>query len=61
MQTTVILMTEEYDGYRCYRLKTAAAAKLIEDKLTADGRSFRTKINVTRKRGREFIVQLLDT
>lgn len=53
-------MIEEYDGYRCYRLKTAAAAKLIEIKLTEAGQSFRTKINVTRKHGREFIVQLLD-
>ena len=54
-------MTEEHEGYQCYRLKTAAAAKLIEDKLTADGRSFKTKINVTRKHGREFLVYLLDT
>lgn len=55
-------MIEEYDGYRCYRLKTAAAAKLIESKLTESGKSFKTKtkINITRKHGREFIVQLLD-
>ena len=53
-------MIEEYDGYRCYRLKTAAATKLIETKLTKAGQSFRTKINITRKHGREFIVQLLD-
>ena len=53
-------MIEEFDGYRCYRLKTAAAAKLIETKLTETGKSFKTKINITRKRGREFIVKLLD-
>lgn len=53
-------MIDEHDGYQCYRLKTAAAAKLLEAKLTADGRSFKTKINVTKKRGREFLVLLLD-
>ena len=57
---TTTSMIEEYDGYQCYRLETAAAAKLIETKLTEAGRSFRTKINTTKKRGREFIVQLLD-
>ena len=53
-------MIEEHDGYKCYRLKTAAAAKLIETKLTESGQSFKTKINITRKRGREFLVLLLD-
>lgn len=57
---TTISMIEEHDGYQCYRLKTAAAAKLLETKLIHAGKSFKTKINVTRKHGREFIVQLLD-
>lgn len=52
--------TETYDGFPCYRLRTAEAAKLIEDKLTETGRSFRTKIHTTRKRGREFLILLLD-
>lgn len=58
-----MMTTSMIDGLeprKCYRLKSAAAAKLIETKLTEAGRSFRTKINITKKRGREFIVQLLD-
>jgi hypothetical protein len=53
-------MIEEHDGYKCYRVKTAAAAKLLEDKLTQAGQSFKTKISITRKRGREFLILLLD-
>jgi hypothetical protein len=52
--------TEEYEGYKCYRVATAEAAKLLEAGLTATGRSFKTKINITKRRGREFLVLLLD-
>ena len=53
-------MIEEHDGFRCYRVRTAQAAKLIEGKLTEAGQSFRTKISTSKKRGREFFVLLLD-
>lgn len=53
-------MIEEYDGYKCYRVRTAQAAKLIEDRLTEASQSFKTKINISKKRGREFLVLLLD-
>lgn len=53
-------MIDEYDGYQCYRLKSTGAVRLIETKLTSVGRSFKTKISNTKKRGREFIILLLD-
>jgi len=53
-------MIEEHNGYKCYRVRTSQAVKLLEDKLTEAGQSFRTKINITKKRGREFMVLLLD-
>jgi hypothetical protein len=53
-------MIDEYDGYQCYRLKTTGAVQIIETSLGAVGRSFKTKISNTKKRGREFIVLLLD-
>jgi hypothetical protein len=53
-------MIEEYDGYKCYRVRTSQAVKLLEERLTEAGQSFRTKINITKKRGREFMVLLLD-
>lgn len=58
-----MMTTSMIDGLeprKCYRLKSVAAAKLLETKLIHAGKSFKTKINVTRKHGREFIVQLLD-
>ena len=58
--TTVTPMIDEYDGYQCYRLKTTGAVRIIETSLGAVGRSFKTKISNTKKRGREFIVLLLD-
>ena len=53
-------MIEEHDGYKCYRVRTAAATKLIEGKLIEAGQSFKTKINITKKRGREFLILLLE-
>jgi hypothetical protein len=55
-----VTMIEEHNGYKCYRVRTSQAVKLLEDKLTEAGQSFRTKINITKKRGREFMVLLLD-
>ncbi len=57
---TILTTSEEYEGYKCYRVATAEAAKLLEAGLTATGRSFKTKINITKRRGREFLVLLLD-
>lgn len=56
----ITTMIEEHDGYKCYRVRTAAAAKLIEGKLIEAGQSFKTKINITKKRGREFLILLLE-
>ena len=53
-------MIEEHDGYRCYRVRTSQAVKLLETTLTEAGQSFKTKINTSKKRGREFMVLLLD-
>ena len=52
-------MIEDHEGYKCYRVKTAAAVRLLEDKLSQAGQSFKTKINITKKRGREFLILLL--
>jgi hypothetical protein len=56
----ILATTEDYDGYKCYRVATAEAAKLIEDRLTEARQSFKIKINISKKRGREFLVLLLD-
>jgi len=56
----ILTSIEDYEGYKCYRVPTAEAAKLLEDGLTSAGRSFRTKISITKKRGREFLILLLD-
>lgn len=53
-------MIDGLDDQKCYRLKSTAAVKLLETKLTYAGRSFKTNISVTKKHGRQFIVQLLD-
>jgi hypothetical protein len=56
-----MMAIEEHNGYKCYRVCTTQAVKLIEEKLTEAGRPFRTKINTSKKRGREFMILLLDT
>ena len=58
---TNMMAIEEHNGYKCYRVCTTRAVKLIEEKLTEAGQSFRTKINISKKRGREFMILLLDT
>ena len=58
--SSVTTMIDGLDDQKCYRLKSTAAVKLLETKLTYAGRSFKTNISVTKKHGRQFIVQLLD-
>lgn len=55
-----VTMIEEHNGYKCYRVRTSQAVKLLEATLTEAGQPFKTKINTTKKRGREFMVLLLD-
>jgi hypothetical protein len=58
--TEAKMMTDDLDPQKYYRLKSTAAVALLESALTAAGQSFKTKITITKKRGREFLVLLLD-
>lgn len=49
-----------FDGVPCLRFKTAAGASTAESMLRDEGRSYRTKIAKSKKRGLEYIVLVLD-
>jgi hypothetical protein len=51
--------TDSYEGVPAARLKSSAEAKNLEAALRAHGTSYQTKINKSKRTGREFIVLLL--
>lgn len=44
-----------------FHFKTAAEAKFTEDKLRAEGISFKTSIVKTRRRGLEYLITILES
>lgn len=56
----VLTPMSTYDGIPCLRFRTSAGALTAEDMLRDEGRSYRTKIVRTRKRGVEYVVMVLD-
>jgi hypothetical protein len=56
----VLTPMSTYDGIPCLRFRTSAGALTAEDMLRDEGRSYRTKIVRTRKRGIEYVVMVLD-
>jgi hypothetical protein len=51
-----MLTTNNYDGVPCFRVKTARIAVALERLLHKHGKSYKTKITRTKKRGIEYIV-----
>jgi|DEB0MinimDraft_6_1074348.scaffolds.fasta_scaffold15472_3 hypothetical protein len=54
------LFNSKYEGHRAVRLKTIEEASLMERLMTKYTLSYRSKINNTRKYGREFIYMLVE-
>lgn len=57
---TLSRFTDEYEGFASVRVRTATEAAVVELELRRLGLSFQTKIVKHKKRGREFIVMLVD-
>jgi hypothetical protein len=55
------LFNESYNDMRAARLRTAMECNNLQTALKQAGASFTTKIQKTKKHGREFIVMLVDT
>ena len=54
------LFDSKYEGHRAVRLKSIHEASLLERLMAKYALSYRTKINNTRKYGREFIYMLVE-
>jgi hypothetical protein len=54
------LFSETYDGFTAARFKSSSEAHNVETALKEAQQSYRTKIHKTKKRGREFIVMLVE-
>lgn len=52
--------TGEYEGFASVRVRTATEAAVIELELRRLGISYQTKIGKHKKRGREFIIMLVN-
>jgi len=62
MGTPMILdmFRDTFEGCPAAKLKSSLTAHTVEHALRMAGRSYRTKINKTRKHGVEYIVMLLE-
>jgi len=58
--TIVSLFNETYNDMKAARLRTALECNNLQATLKEAGASFTTKIHKTKKRGREFIVMLVE-
>jgi hypothetical protein len=54
------IFNEVYEGFKAARVKTSLEANNIELMLKTERVSYRTKITKHKKRGREFIIMLVD-
>jgi hypothetical protein len=55
-----LVPTSMYNGFPCLILKTSAGVSAAEEILRSEGRSYRTKITKSKKRGIEYVVMVLD-
>lgn len=55
------LFNQTYDGLPAARFRSSAEAHNTEAALRLASQSYKTKINKSKKTGREFIVMLLET
>lgn len=54
------LFTQNFNGFRSCKVRTATEAVAVENELKRQERSFHTKITRSKKHGREFVILLLE-
>ena len=53
------LFTQNFNGFRAVKLRTATEAVAVENALGRASLSFQTKITRSKKHGREFVISLV--
>ena len=53
------LFTQNFNGFRSVKVRTATEAVAVENALGRADMSFQTKITRSKKHGREFVIQLV--
>lgn len=54
------LFTQNFNGFRSLKVRTATEAVVVENALSRAAKSFQTKITRSKKHGREFVIMLVD-
>ena len=54
------LFTQNFNGFRAVKLRTATETVAVENALGRASLSFQTKITRSKKHGREFVISLVD-
>jgi len=54
------LFTQNFNGFRSVKVRTATEAVTVENALSRQSKSFQTKITRSKKHGREFVILLLE-
>lgn len=53
------LFTQTYEGFKALKLRTATETVAVENALSRADLSYQTKITRSKKRGREFVILLV--
>jgi len=53
------LFTQNFNGFRSVKVRTATEAVAVENALSRQSKSFQTKITRSKKHGREFVILLV--
>lgn len=53
------LFTQNFNGFRSFKVRTATEAVVVENELNRQSKSFQTKITRSKKHGREFVILLV--
>jgi hypothetical protein len=54
------LFTQNYEGYKAVKLRSAIDAVIVENALQRLDKSYQTKITRSKKHGREFVILLVE-
>ena len=54
------LFTQNFNGFRSFKVRAATEAVAVENELKRQEQSFQTKITRSKKHGREFVILLLE-
>jgi hypothetical protein len=54
------LFTQNFNGFRSFKVRTATEAVAVENALGRASLSFQTKITRSKKHGREFVISLVE-